>query len=860
MQLHNHIRRAIDSIRQGTIGPTLLDIFFPIGIPVPKECALWDYKASFEAEKVAYAELAKDILAFFNSYGGYLFLGVSELIKDEHFAVVGFQRPPNFLASLRGAIDSYSSVQIDIAIADLKITDQNVTAIFIPCRPNSQAPAFLTKNGPEKKSGRPIFSEKTTYFRQFDKTLPASIASQWEFLNSSRNPDELLTGEVALSSTANLSRVVPNNLPDRNLICSHLFGREEILASLWAWIADELEPVRLLAGAGGKGKTSIAYEFASRFFRNAPLPFEQVLWVSAKRKQFRADRNDWMELPECWYSDPQELLEALCIGTVALTQEELDSKEESEYTLQKKLRESLRLLPSFIIVDDIDSLPHSTQQKRVFELVQQVTAGAPSKFLLTTRANFAFSDNQCIQVVGLKGEPYQSFVSDRLTRFGLSPLKASDVRALQQSSGGSPLWTDSILRLMRQGYTFRQALSEWKGKPGEDARSAALEKELEALTVGAKRILYVAAALRECSRAELLEITKVGKTEFDETITELQTLFLVDAPKIVKEEPRFSVPESTAMAVMEAAADLVVDHRRLLAAARDFTKRVAAASASDIKKKVAMVLNQAIALMRAGQNDSAIETVEAALKSTPDDPDLLMLKGRCLRETKPSEAASALSTAFKRGQRNPLLFDMWFQALNAQNQFAAAVDVANLAIDGGQDWSIWLPLRARALVQIGTVHHRDGDAKAAVEILLKAAADLGAAVDVNRSSASQASLHKSDFYAVNDAAWSIASRGSGLDAQLLAFDGISNVLKGGDQRVENVDRLLKATSKLIASVDLSADTTQAGAARLRILSALKVLRSVRGHPDLPTSAHAAYDNAIALLEAWSVSGLATALT
>ncbi len=843
MQVHNHVRQAIKSIQNGTVGAELHDVFFPEETPVPNECALWDYKELFVDDKLGYAELVKDILAFFNSYGGYLFFGVSELKKNEHFTVVGFRQPLNFVNGVRAAIESYSSAKIEILISDLTVSDKNVTAIFIPCRPASYAPAFLTKNGPEKKPGHPIFAERTTYFRQHDTTLPATIASQWEFLNSSRNPSALLADTILLSPPITLSRVIPNNLPDRNLICAHLFGREDILATLWAWIADELEPVRLLAGAGGRGKTSIAYEFTSHFFRNAPMPFVQVLWVSAKRLQFRADRNEYMELPECWYSNPLELLKALCVGTAALTQSELESGDESEYTLQKKLRESLRLLPSLIVVDDIDSLPQ-IQQKRVFELVQQVSAGALSKFLLTTRANFAFSDTQCIEVGGLEGEAYKSFVDDRLTRFKLPALKISEVNELQKSSVGSPLWTDSIIRLMKQGHGFKQALKEWDGKPGEDARAAALRKELEALSVGAKRILYATSVLKDCSRAELLEITKIGKTEFSGAITELQTLFLVDAPKIIEKEPRFSVPESTAIAVRESADDLVADHARLLMAVREFNKKVATTSGAGAKKRVGLVVNQTIALMGAGQYESAIETVEAALKTMPGNPDILMLKGRCLREKDPSGAADALNAAFKQGQRKPLLFDMWYQALTVLGQFAPALDVANLAIDCGLDRLTWLPLRARALVEIGVVRHRDGSVETAVDVLQKAAADFGAAAVISRSSARQSSTYSSDFFSINDITWEIASKETGLNAYLLAFDVVKSALELGDRRVENVDRLMTATSRLIEGVNLSSDSIQARAGRTRISDALNVLRSVRKHPELSSDSYFAYDKAI----------------
>jgi len=85
---------------------------------------------------------------------------------------------------------------------------------------------------------------------------------------------------------------------------------------------------------------------------------------------------------------------------------------------------------------------------------------------------------------------------------------------------------------MKQGHTFKGALAEWAGRPGEDARAAALRKELTALSLCARRILLAASDLRDCSRAELLEITQVGKIEFAQAIVELQTLFLVEAPRL----------------------------------------------------------------------------------------------------------------------------------------------------------------------------------------------------------------------------------------------------------------------------------------------------------------------------------------
>jgi len=851
MELNALMQKIVTCIEHRDLSDQLAGLFFPFGEPLQKETALWDYKQTTSGDKLAFAELARDIAALHNSYGGYIFLGVSEPKKDEEFQVIGFDRPAEFVTQARGALDSYVSNRIDIDIRDLSIGGRNVCYVYVPQRKSSLSPVFLTRNGPEKRQ-KPIFFEKTTYFREHDRNIQATVAGQWEFLNSDRNPRQLLSDLPINSAPNQLSRIVPQNLPDRNLICNCLFGREEILSNLWAWMADELEPVRLLAGAGGRGKTSIAYEFASRLYKNAPLPIVQVLWVSAKRLQFRAERNEYVELPVRSYSSPIELLRALCEGTAALVSGGDDFEEESEYTLQKKLRESLKLLPSFVIVDDVDSLSQD-QQRRVFELVQQISsAGSESKFLITTRANYAFSETQCIQVVGLDGDAYRSFVEDRLARLGLEKLRARAIKAIHTASGGSPLWTESILRLMRQGLTFDQALSDWAGKPGEDARAAALKKELEALSPPAKRLLYAASILGESSRAELIELTKIGKKEFEQAIVELQALFLVDAPKLIADEPRFSVHEATALAVTESAAELVADHKRLFEAAREFSRRVASSTGKGATSKIGSVVNQTIALLSANDQPKALATVENALKANPKNPDLLMLKGRCLRTTVLPAAVEAFAEAHRRGQRKSILFDMWHQALVELEDHPAVLDITNLALDAGMDGSVWLPLRARASVQIGLVRRRDGNAAGAIDLLRRAARDLSTARVACKSSPGRAEAIKQDMFSINDVAWSIASSGRGRDDFIAGFDLIRDALTNSDFRVINARRLVEITKRLVAGVDLSADSPQARASRSRLTEAVRILKLVMQRNNLRVEARSAYEDGIGALSELTV--------
>ncbi|ANR76481.1 hypothetical protein [Klebsiella variicola] len=42
---------------------------------IGKECELWDFKENFDGTKEAYLKLLKAIASFYNSYGGYIFMG-----------------------------------------------------------------------------------------------------------------------------------------------------------------------------------------------------------------------------------------------------------------------------------------------------------------------------------------------------------------------------------------------------------------------------------------------------------------------------------------------------------------------------------------------------------------------------------------------------------------------------------------------------------------------------------------------------------------------------------------------------------------------------------------------------------------
>ena len=79
--------------------------------------------------------------------------------------------------------------------------------------------------------------------------------------------------KISLSSTGHahvLGEPLEANLPASDAIVSEFVGREQELTVLWDWLRNPTTRRWGLAGAGGKGKTAIAYKFALEVRDRAP--------------------------------------------------------------------------------------------------------------------------------------------------------------------------------------------------------------------------------------------------------------------------------------------------------------------------------------------------------------------------------------------------------------------------------------------------------------------------------------------------------------------------------------------------------------------------------------------------------------
>lgn len=671
---------------RGTISQDVAGAVITDGVAAPVESEIFDYKESLEDSPIATAKLIRHIVSFYNSFGGYLLFGVRETISETQFDVVGV--PDNLLdlESLKAKIREYVGERIQIN--GVSITSKNSDSVscqlyllFIPKRPeNGRPPVHFLKDG----AGQ-VFRKDEVYYRSGDECVEAKGPKL--FALSLPRPNPYLSNQLNWTFDQYLTKRIQNNLPDRNFICPKFVGRDNVLDALWRWLGDDLSRVKMLAGEGGLGKSSVAYEFADRVSQIHNTPFEQIVWLTAKRKQFIGQQDDYVPVPETHYSSYEELIKAILEHLpIPLNKEELDVMSIDD--IKREVRDGLSAYPSFLVVDDIDSLD-AEQQRQVVEL-GFVLGSDKSKLLLTTRHNLAYSHDLAIQISGFEESDFSEYLTSLRERNILKrDLNAGERRKLHDITKGSPLYTESVCRLLRF-QSFDEAIKGWGKEAGAHVRAAALDREVSMLSPEARRVLLATALFSEVSVPELSEATEYPQESVQLYIQELSSLFLL-AGETLADQPRFSVPANAVRLVTDRAATLVTDHKRLAEKVKRIRAGIKTGNSKD--QRVGLAISQAKALARLGDTQAALNTVDEAWKRIKGHSDLLGFRAELLMKFSPpryEEARRAAREAFQGNCRRPSMFFTWFEAEWAAENYIGAAEAAQAAINssapGIADW------------------------------------------------------------------------------------------------------------------------------------------------------------------------------
>ena len=783
-------------VKQGRIDSELVKLIARGNKCIPLECELLDYKEMLGDDKISYAKAMISIVSLYNTYGGYLIFGVAEISSEVDFEIVGISHGTLDLERLKAMLKEYTGERISLTlqyfeIANLK-DDLRVAAIFVPKRKDPE-PLCFGKTGPEDGK-KPIFTKDDSFYRKGDECLLVKGKAAL-FLAGPRNcpyeePDRRFGGLLRKNAA------LINNLPDRAFICARFVGRKGEIDQLWAWFSDDFSHVRVLAGEGGLGKTSIAYRFAEEICAEVDSGLERVLWLTAKRHQFSGLSNNAIDVPETHYETYSGLLNTLC-GEFGFLDNELSGA--SEKLLKKYIQQGSSITPSLVVVDDVDSLTPE-EQRKVLE-IGFLFGGTKSRLLLTTRVNQSYSSDIAIQVAGFDWEEYKMYVETLSSQYSYVKLSESQLKTMFETTCGSPLFSQSLYRLFRF-MNPGNAIQEWRGEKGEDARAAALRREVEQLSPESKRVLLAATYLKECSFSELSEVTGYSEQVLRDSIGELRSLYLLNAPRVTTEE-RFQVGLNTRQFVLRSKDALAIDHVKIEHLVKDLRSH----GGAKIAKENAMVgaaINQAIAQIKRQLIPEALDTIVVAEKKCKSHPDLLAMRARCLMmitPARPDEARRVARKAYEAGAKKEILYEVWYQAEWDSKHYIGAQEVAEywISLSNSIDPE-WLIRRAAALWNVAKELERSGHIDRAINELWACDENLSSAYDLVDIDEKKDIRRKQ--FEIHDSIWAIFANltPKDIDVASHAIDALRKMISASDYRITNYLHMCDALSWLNAIV------------------------------------------------------------
>lgn len=677
-------------IREGCIDDRVTNLLFDDGNPLPYERQLWDFKLkqptytrsklSTKEEKYyierEWAELIKDIISFYNSYGGYIIFGVA----DKPRAISGFEGEFD-VDELNRRVLGYSKCLIECTFRTLVVdsSGKNIGLLLIPQRPDSEGITLIRKDGPADTSGKVLFSKGTVFLRKGDSCAPADEPEDFQFLVS--------VGRRSLSfATAQPSgsAALIHNLPPRDPSFVEFIGREEDLVRIWNWFLDEHSPVKLFSGFGGVGKTTLVREFVEDVVRTSPSGIEKVVWLSAKQAIYTAIQGRFQLASRVDFTDVISLLKAILdeLGEPAANYSECEDKDE----LVECLVGNLIHLPALLIVDDLDSLPLDLQQEAFHSLLHSfITAAAkaekPSKCMITARLDLGAAPSQLFKVGGLLSNDFFGYVTQSAAAIDLPWKYTANSQLMSQfhsATEGSPIFADAVLRLVNLGDHVETALKRWKGADGEEVRKFAFERELKNLTDYQIRTLYAAIVLGTCYLEELVIILNSNVAMLRDTVAELRKYHLVSSGESGAQGISLAVPSSLQL-MKDVVRKRVQDPKRI----DDECARLRAQSSnkSFISERIA---RRVVAIWQDDNPSLALDVAKQGAFENPKVPDLYCLLGRAYLRISPADYKNAelnFREARNQGSTRPELLQLWVEAKIGLLDWKGLLDITSSDIN-----------------------------------------------------------------------------------------------------------------------------------------------------------------------------------
>lgn len=726
-------------IRQGALDDRVINLLIQEGEPLQYERQLWDYKLkqptttksqvlSLEEKNNIdreWANMVKDVVSFHNSYGGYIIFGV----QDNPRKIVGYQGVFD-VDELNKRVQGFTKIDIECSFRVIQVTNSsgeifNLGLLLIPQRIDKAQIAVVRKDGPVDAHKKPLFPKGTVFLRKGDSCCRAEEPEDFQFLTSSGRRS-FSFANVQSVSTPTLN----NNLPPRDASFVRFVGRSGDTVELWKWFLDAYAPLKLAAGLGGVGKTTLVREFTEDVVTSAPSGIEKVVWLSAKIAVYTAIQGKYELASRVDFTDVVSLLKAILLELGEPEQNITEMNDQDE--LLEILTTNLTHLPAFLVVDDLDSLPLDLQQEAFHCLLHAFTRSAaqtdkPSKCLITARLDLGASPTQLLRIRGLELKDFAEYVVDTAESIAL-PLNfgvdSQLMRRFHATTEGSPTFASAVLRLMALGDQIESALNRWKGGNGEEARKFAFERELKNLTDVQIRTLYAASVLGECYLEELEAILNTNQAMLRDTVAELRKYHLMSSGAGGAQGISLLVPTSLQL-MRDVIRKRVSDPKRIdEECARTRTQ---SASRSIVASRITQ---RVVRLWQAEDPSLALDVAKQAVRENPRVGDLHCLLGRAHLRINPPNYQRA-EVAFRDAQefncKRPEHLQLWIEAKYGLADWKGILDITKSNVASKSTPSDIYIHRANAYQELAKESLTGGDSNAAANWFLTGGSEINLA-------------------------------------------------------------------------------------------------------------------------------------
>jgi tetratricopeptide (TPR) repeat protein len=476
-------------------------------------------------------------------------------------------------------------------------------------------------------------------------------------------------------------------LPTQDSVYIEFVGREGLLDELRQWYLDPYNRRCTLAGDGGKGKSAVAYRYAQSLAQTVS-DFKVVIWLSAKRRKLQQGAVVLIEAPD--FIDADSAVNRL-LREFGAVEEDLKKALAEKRQL---LLEYLNTFPAFLIIDDIDTVLEDYQ---VVGLFTSEIPNTRSCVLLTSRRDIP--GTRSIFVDGFTPPEAEQFIRSRVSLYGLAADSFSPavIKSISRVCDHSPLYIDDLMRLVKV-MDVSKAIAIWEEKQGDEARKYALQREMERLSSGAKKVLIAATVTDEpVSFAEIQGVLNIGEDRLISCLTELQTLFLMPKPSLVEGEQRFQINTNTKKLV------------RLVEGGSDLYARIETSSKAlrgklpDVGRGViSALIRQAYFLMTSGKYAEAETLMLNAIKKYPQIADLEGFIGFLYRKwDRIADARIHFEEAYKLRCKNEDTYRHWVKMELSQKEWTRAIEAADQCLKVLPDFYEMKHFKTDALLKLG---------------------------------------------------------------------------------------------------------------------------------------------------------------